>query len=192
MVSPDNAPPRRSLTEKIRLALIWTFHYWQEIFSLRFDKYMIIQVLPGVYGLALTAMALGLFYLSIEAMLQNLWRGLFYLFFAAPLTFLVMASILRALLEFYAVIFRMSEHLDELVGIRDTVDRLSDISDSVNEMSALTRRIPFWKAMTRSRRRHGQLTEPQRRRRASDHRDPAETTTGTPPAHPPREQTGEE
>ncbi len=191
MVNPDNAPAHRNLRERIRLALIWALHYWRGIFSLRFDKYMIIQVMPGVYGLALTAMALGLFYLSVEAMLQNLWRGLFYLFFAAPLSFLVLASILRAVLEFYAVIFRMSEHVDELVGIRDTVDRLSDISDSVNEVSALTRRIPFWKAMTRTRQRHGQLTETQRRRRASDHRsttdDPPGNTAPQTPGEKPRE-----
>jgi hypothetical protein len=46
------------------------------------------------------------------------------------------------------VVFKISEHVDELVGLRDTVDRLSGIGDSVDEMVAVTRRIPFWRALS--------------------------------------------
>ena len=61
------------------------------------------------------------------------------------------------------VVFRISEHVDDLVGIRDTVDRLSGISDSVNEVAALTRRIPFWKAMTGTSRGRVRVPESARR-----------------------------
>lgn len=138
--------------DKARLALIWVMEYWRELFNFRFDKYMIIQVIPGVYGLALAGLGLGLIYLSVEAFLNSPIRGLFYFFIAGPLAFLVLASILRALLEFYIVVFKISEHVDELVGLRDTVDRLGGISDTVNEISTVTRRLPFWSAMAGRRR----------------------------------------
>lgn len=138
--------------DRLRIALIWVFQYWRELFNFRFDKYMIIQVIPGVYGLALTGLALGLIYLSVEAFLNSPWRGLFYFFFAGPLAFVVLASVLRALLEFYMVVFKIAEHVDELVGLRDTVDRLSGISDTVDEISMVTRRLPFWSAISGRRR----------------------------------------
>ena len=139
---------RRALNDRFRRALIWVIQYWRELFNFRFDKYMIIQVIPGVYGLALGGLAVALIYLSVEAFLNSPWRGLFYLFVGAPLAFLVAASVLRALLEFYIVIFRIAENVDELVGMRDTVDRLSGISTTVDELSNMTRKLPFWKAMT--------------------------------------------
>ncbi|MEQ3725546.1 DUF4282 domain-containing protein [Alcanivorax sp.] len=141
-------PVPEKFNEKIRRGYFWVVQYWRELFNFKFDKYMIIQVMPGVYGIALTAIAIGLLYLCVEAFMASTWRGIFYFFFAAPLTFLFAASILRALLEFYMVVFKISEHVDELVGLRDTVDRLSGISDSVDEMVAVTRRIPFWRALS--------------------------------------------
>jgi hypothetical protein len=150
--------------DKVRVAIIWVFQYWRELFNFRFDKYMIIQVIPGVYGLALTGIGFGLVYLSVEAFLNSPWRGLFYFFVAAPLAFLVSASVLRALLEFYMVVFKIAEHVDELVGMRDTVDRLSGISDTVDEISSVTRRLPFWSAM--AGRRRVQRTVEKRQRKA--------------------------
>ena len=167
MVEKSDFQPQ-NLREKFRLGVIWIVQYWKELFNFRFDKYMIIQVIPGVYGLALVAIGFGLFYLCFEAFFQSTWRGIFYLFFAAPLTFLVLASVLRALLEFYMVVFRISEHVDELVGIRDTVDRLSGISDSVDEMAALTRRIPFWKALTGTQRSRARVPDAARRGKEDD------------------------
>lgn len=148
----------------------------RKLFSFRFDNYVIIQVVPVVYGLALIAVAVGLGYLCVEAYFHSVWRGLFYTFVAAPLTFIVLASALRALLEFYRVMFHIAEHMDSLVGIRDTVDALAGIddsikdigeniselegavnnmsdsvgklSDSMDEIVAATRRIPFWKNLT--------------------------------------------
>ena len=50
-------------------------------------------------------------------------------------------------------VFKISEHVDQLVGLRDTVDRLSGIGDSVDEMVSVTRRIPFWRVLAGTRRR---------------------------------------
>ncbi|MBQ25021.1 DUF4282 domain-containing protein [Alcanivorax sp.] len=158
-------PAPEKFNEKIRRGYFWVVQYWRELFNFKFDKYMIIQVMPGVYGIALTAIAMGLLYLCVEAFMASTWRGIFYFFFAAPLTFLVAASVLRALLEFYMVVFKISEHVDELVGLRDTVDRLSGISDSVDEMVAVTRRIPFWRALSGSRPR------PEKKAPAASHKD---------------------
>ncbi|WP_372634226.1 DUF4282 domain-containing protein [Alcanivorax jadensis] len=157
--TPEKIPEK--FGTRMRRAFFWVVQYWRELFNFKFDKYMIIQVLPGVYGIALVAIACGLIYVCVEAFMASTWRGLFYFFFAAPLTFLVLASVLRALLEFYMVVFKMSEHVDELVGLRDTVDRLSGISDSVDEMVAVTRRIPFWRALSVS---SGKTSKPRSRK----------------------------
>lgn len=161
--TPEKLPEK--FGDRMRRGLFWVVQYWRELFNFKFDKYMIIQVLPGVYGIALVAIACGLIYVCVEAFMASTWRGLFYFFFAAPLTFLVLASILRALLEFYMVVFKISEHVDELVGLRDTVDRLSGISDSVDEMVAVTRRIPFWRALSGGRPR------PEKKAPADSHKD---------------------
>lgn len=149
---------------KVRLWLFWCVQYWRELFNFRFDKYMIVQVLPGVYAMLLVALGLTILAWCGFAFYQNIWLGLFALFVVAPMAFLVSASLLRALLEFYLVVFKISEHVDELVGLRDTVDRLSGISDTVDEMASVTRRIPFWRVITGTPRRR----VPQERRRRSD------------------------
>lgn len=152
--------------EKFRRGLFWCLEYWRQLFNFRFDKYMIIQVLPGVYGMLLFAIVLTIIFWCGVAFMKNVWLGLFVLFIPAPITFLVSASLIRALLEFYVVVFKMSEHVDELVGLRDTVDRLSGISDTVDEMVSVTRRIPFWRAI--SGKPSARTTDGRRRRGDTD------------------------
>lgn len=158
MVTPDPNTPDKGrkeqdysisqFQERVRRGVFWCIQYWRELFNFSFDKYMIIQVLPGVYGMLLFALALTIIFWCGVAFTQNIWLGLFAVIVPAPIAFLVCASLLRALLEFYMVVFKMSEHVDELVGLRDTVDRLSGIGDTVDEMVSVTRRIPFWRAMS--------------------------------------------
>jgi hypothetical protein len=157
-----------AMQENYRRAMFWCLQYWRELLNFRFDKYMIVQVLPGVYGILLAALVLSILYATVMAFMKGFWYGVGFLILPAPLGFLVVASVLRALLEFYLVVFRISEHVDELVGLRDTVDRLSGISDTVDEMVSVTRRIPFWKAMSR---RNDRRVVPEPRRRRSDHGD---------------------
>ncbi len=159
------------MQENSRRILFWCIQYWRELLDFKFDKYMIIQVLPGVYGILLAALSLTIIGATVMAFMKGFWYGVGFLILPAPLGFLVVASVLRALLEFYLVVFRISEHVDELVGLRDTVDRLSGISDTVDEMVSVTRRIPFWKAMSRRTDRRV-VPEPRRRRSdAPDHDD---------------------
>ena len=68
----QEAPPRK-VNEKLRRGFFWIVQYWRELFNFRFDKYMIIQVLPGVYGIALAAIAMGLLYLCVEAFMASTW-----------------------------------------------------------------------------------------------------------------------
>jgi hypothetical protein len=154
--------------ENYRRALFWCIQYWRELLDFKFDKYMIVQVLPGVYGILLTALSLSILGATVIAFMKGFWFGIGFIILPAPLIFLVVASILRALLEFYLVVFRISEHVDDLVGLRDTVDRLSGISDTVDEMVSVTRRIPFWKAMSR---RNDRRVVPEPRRRRGDASD---------------------
>ena len=77
---PETPPASEPVNERLRRGLFWALEYWRELFNFRFDKYMIIQVIPGVYGVALTAIGLGLLYLCFEAFVASTWRGLFFLF----------------------------------------------------------------------------------------------------------------
>ncbi len=160
-VMPDNA----------RRAGLWVAQYWKALFDFTFEKYMIFQVLPILYGMMLFTLGVAILYVIVETFLSGShWRGFFYLFFAGPLAFVVLASILRALLEFYMVIFRIAEDVDELVGMRDTVDKLSGLHETVNDMASLTRRIPFWKLIVGRR--------PSASRKLSTERRDAEQKTG--------------
>jgi len=182
MVTPDPQSPEpgrkeqdyriSQFQERIRRGVFWCTQYWRELFNFSFDKYMIIQVLPGVYGMLLFALALTIMFWCGVAFMQNIWLGIFAVLVPAPIAFLVCASLLRALLEFYMVVFKISEHVDELVGLRDTVDRLSGIGDTVDEMVSVTRRIPFWRAMSGRSGSRRRSIEEKRRREDNTRNDP--------------------
>ena len=142
------------MKEKIRKTTSWYFawviQYWRGLFDFSFKKYFIIQMLPMVYGCLLVALAMGILYFVIEIFITgDVVRGCLYLFVAGPIVFLVAASIIRATIEFYMVIFRIAEDVDELVGIRDTVDKLSGIREAVDQMTNVTKHIPFWSMLGR-------------------------------------------
>lgn len=152
---PDRKPANANADEtsapvqdNARRAWLWVVQYWKALFDFSFERYMIIQMLPILYGMMLFGLGAGIIYLVVEAFVNGSpWRAFFYLFFAGPLAFVVIASMLRAMLEFYIVIFRIAEDVDELVGIRDTVDKLSGLQETVGQMASITRRIPFWKVI---------------------------------------------
>ncbi|MFZ5723194.1 MAG: DUF4282 domain-containing protein [Pseudomonadota bacterium] len=190
----DPKAPIQEMPERARLIWLWVVQYWKALFDFSFDKYMIIQMLPILYGMLLFAIGAGIVYLIVEAFASgSLWRGFFYLFFAGPLTFVVLASLLRALLEFYMVIFRIAEDVDELLGVRDTVDKLSGLSDTVDEMASMTRRIPFWKLIFGNNSSQRRLDAARRKtsesglveRRVADRRNPdRRSDDGSPPDRP--------
>lgn len=154
MVNPPETQPktlRQSFLSWLTLMALWSVQYWKELLNFRFDRYMIAQVIPGFYGLILLGIGALLIYTTVLAFSVGILHGLFFLFIVTPLGFLLGASIARGILELYLVVFRISENLDELVGIRDTVDRLSGISEAVDQM---TRRIPFWSSLSNARERN--------------------------------------
>lgn len=128
--------------------LAWIVQYWKGLLDFSFEKYFIYQMLPMVYGTLLVGIAGAILYFVVETFLAgHIFRGLFYLFAAGPFSFLIIASVIRALIELYIVIFRIAEDVDELVGIRDTMDKLSGLGDAVDQMSTVTRHIPFFKKL---------------------------------------------
>lgn len=174
MTSPDEyEDTTEKAPERVRRAGAWIVAYWKALFDFSFEKYMIIQMLPILYGMLLFAFGAGILYLIAEAFLHGqVARGFFYLFFAGPLAFVVAASLLRGLLEFYIVIFRIAEDVDELLGVRQTVDKLSGLRDTVDEVALLTRRIPFWKLIV------GKSPGGSPRRLSSERRESSEKREG--------------
>ena len=95
------------------------------LFDFSFSKFITVQMFPVLYGVILASTLMGVIYLTVEAFFTSWWRGLFYLFVAGPIGFITVATITRALMEFYIVVFRIAENMDE---IRVITERFSGIS----------------------------------------------------------------
>lgn len=119
-----------------------TRRYFGTLFDFSFTRFITVQMFPVLYGVILGASLIGAIYLTIEAFFTSWVRGLFYLFIAAPIGFITIATITRALMEFYIVVFRIAENADE---IRAIAEQFSGLSQSVESMKDWTRLIPFWK-----------------------------------------------
>ena len=122
----------RSVGQSIR-------RFFHTLFDFSFNEFITVQMFPVLYGIILTSSLIGVVYLVIEAFFTSWIRGLFYLFVAAPIGFITIATITRAVMEFYIVVFRIAENADEM---RNTIDKFSGLSDN------LTKKIPFWRSNT--------------------------------------------
>jgi len=116
--------------------------FFTTLFDFSFSRFITVQMFPVLYGVILASTLVAAVYFTIEAFFTGWIRGLFYLFVAAPIGFITVATITRALMEFYIVVFRIAENMDE---IRIVTERFSGISQSMESMRDLTRLIPFWK-----------------------------------------------
>lgn len=116
--------------------------FFTTLFDFSFTKFITVQMFPVLYGVILAATFIAVIYLTAEAFFTAWWRGLFYLFVAGPIGFITVATITRALMEFYIVVFRVAENVDE---VRIVTERVSGLTDSVESVRDLTRLIPFWK-----------------------------------------------
>lgn len=137
--NPTPSSTRRSPHRKIRRA---TQGFFSTLFDFSFTRFITVQMFPVLYGVILAASFVAAIYLTIEAFFTGWARGLFYLFVAAPIGFITVATITRALMEFYIVVFRIAENADE---IRAIAEKFSGLSQSVESMKDWTRLIPFWK-----------------------------------------------
>ncbi len=160
--------------------LSWFVQYWKGLLDFEFDKYFIYQMLPMVYGISLVGIAGLMLYSIVETFVAgHLFRGFLYLFVAGPLAFLVIASVIRAAIELYMVIFRIAEDVDELLGVRDTLDKLSGLGDAVDQMSAVTNQIPFFKKLSDKR---INIAKEKKSKREADSGSESETASDEKPA----------
>lgn len=118
--------------------------FFQMLFDFSFSKFITVQMFPALYFVILASTLFAILYLSFEAFLTSLTRGLFFLFVAGPITFIAIATVVRALMEFYIVVFRIAENIDEM---RVLSNKLTGLTDTVDEVKGLTRKLPFWNVM---------------------------------------------
>ncbi|MAR91420.1 MAG: DUF4282 domain-containing protein [Pseudomonadota bacterium] len=114
--------------------------YFTTLFDFSFTRFITIQMFPVLYGVILISALIAAGYFTVEAFLSSWLRGLFYLLVAAPVGFITVATITRALMEFYLVVFRIYEDMED---IRVVAQGLSGISESMESMRGITRRLPF-------------------------------------------------
>ena len=158
--SPSSQPGRISRTAR------GIQRFFSTLFDFSFSRFITVQMFPVLYGVILASTLVAAIYLTIEAFVSGWGRGLFYLFVAAPVGFITVATITRALMEFYIVVFRIAENMDE---IRIVTERFSGISQSMESMRDLTRLIPFWKtAGSKQDETPDKPEKPERSRRKKD------------------------
>lgn len=114
--------------------------YFNALFDFSFTKFITVQMFPVLYGVILASTLIAVVYFTVEAFLSSWWRGLFYLFVAGPVGFITVATITRALMEFYLVVFHIYEDMEE---IRVISKRFSGLSESMESVAGITRRLPF-------------------------------------------------
>ena len=137
--TPENAP--ENTPEKTNSILT----FFQMLFDFSFSKFITVQMFPALYFVILASTLFAILYLCFEAFLTSVTRGMFFLFVAGPITFIAIATIIRAVMEFYIVVFRIAENIDEM---RMLSNKITGLTDTMDEVKGLTRRLPFWNIMS--------------------------------------------
>jgi hypothetical protein len=104
--------------------------------DLRFSRYLTVQMLPILYVLLVIGGVGVIGQFVWDAFAQSLLRGITFLV-TAPVAVLIWASACRAITEFLLVVFRMSEDVNRLAGIRPTVDKLDQMLSGPSWISKL-------------------------------------------------------
>lgn len=143
--------------------------YFTTLFDFSFTRFITVQMFPVLYGVILASALIGVIYFTVEAFLTSWWRGLFYLFIAGPVGFITVATITRALMEFYLVVFHIYEDMDE---IRVISKRFSGLSESVESVTGITRKFPFLNGSLGKTPKEEEPEESQRSRRRRAKVDP--------------------
>ncbi len=118
--------------------------FFQMLFDFSFSKFITVQMFPALYFVILASTLFAILYLCFEAFLTSIARGMFFLFIAGPITFIAIATVVRALMEFYIVVFRIAENIDDM---RLLSNKLTGLTDTMDEVKGLTRKLPFWNIM---------------------------------------------
>ena len=145
--------------------------YFNALFDFSFTKFITVQMFPVLYGVILASTLIGVVYFTVEAFLTSWWRGLFYLFVAGPVGFITVATITRALMEFYLVVFHIYEDMEE---IRIRSKRFSGLSESMESVAGITRRLPFLNGTngSKSTKEHPDSGSQRTRRRRNNKAEP--------------------
>lgn len=104
--------------------------------DLRFSRYLTVQMLPILYVLLVIGGVGVIGQFVWDAFAQSLLRGITFLV-AAPVAVLIWISACRAITEFLLAVFRMSEDVNKLAGIRPTVDKLDQFISGPSWMSRI-------------------------------------------------------
>ncbi len=135
-------PPEDNKDDKQNTNNILTF--FQMLFDFSFSKFITVQMFPALYFVILASTLFAILYLCFEAFLTSIARGMFFLFIAGPITFIAIATVVRALMEFYIVVFRIAENIDDM---RLLSNKITGLTDTMDEVKGLTRKLPFWNIM---------------------------------------------
>lgn len=104
--------------------------------DLRFSRYLTVQMLPILYVLLVIGGVGVIGQFVWDAFAQSPLRGITFLA-ASPVAILIWASACRAITEFLLAVFRMSEDVNKLAGIRPTVDKLDQLISGPSWMSRI-------------------------------------------------------
>jgi len=119
--------------------------FFQMLFDFSFSEFITVQMFPALYFVILSSTLFAILYLCFEAFLTSIARGIFFLFVAGTVTFIAIATIVRAVMEFYIVVFRIAENTDE---VRIVTNKISGLTDTMDGVKGLTRKLPFWNIMS--------------------------------------------
>jgi hypothetical protein len=147
LAHPTSPRPIMASKSKLRNAATVSRNYLLALFDFSLTRYITIQMLPVVYGLMILACGVVIIDLVVDAFGVSSTKGWVYAVLA-PFAFIVLLSIFRSLLEFFVVVFRIAEDMEELAGMRESVDKISGLTD----ISSLTR--PIMRLLNPNRRRH--------------------------------------
>jgi len=128
--------PSRDLVESCRQLVMG-------LFDLQFETIITTQMLPVIYGLALSLAGFASLYTVVWAFGQEWWLGLIWLLMAGPALFVALAITIRVVLEFVLTVFKLGVYV-ELLG--NQVDSIAGQTEGIAEDLP---RIRFWKSLTR-------------------------------------------
>ncbi|MBL4867984.1 MAG: DUF4282 domain-containing protein [Pseudomonadales bacterium] len=119
--------------------------FFRMLFDFSFTEFLTVKMFPVLYFVILASTLFAILYLCFEAFLVSIPRGIFYLFVAAPVAFIAVATMIRGVMEFYIVVFRMAENVEEM---RIVSNKFAGLTDTVEGVNRLTKRLPFWNIMS--------------------------------------------
>lgn len=111
------------------------------LLDVRFETYISLQIIPLVYLLVLLVSPVAMAWLVWLAFAINTSTGMTALLLS-PFVYLAWISCCRVVLELLMVVFRITDQLDEVAVMRESVDKLSTLS----EVTVFTR--PFTRFFT--------------------------------------------